>query len=157
MWATPRPLPSRRGLARGSHRVISSTLRSILAMGMDVEVEIAGDCNEIGILAFLDGPDPVPPADIFSADRCCRTDGLQGCHPVFDHGCELDSFFSMIATCTTIMAIMDATGWQAPSPQGDPIVDGTAPTVIAIPWIAPAAKPIKGIARRGHCCRCRRW
>src|SRR5262249_23619054 len=62
----------------------------------DIIRGVAGDGNEIRILAFLDGPAAVAPADIFCPHRCCGTDRLQGCHPVFDHGCELNGFFSVI-------------------------------------------------------------
>src|SRR5260370_25607435 len=60
---------------------------------------IAGDGNEICILAFLDRPPSVAPANIVCAHRCCGTDRLQGCHSVFDHGGELNGFFSVIRPC----------------------------------------------------------
>src|SRR6266850_7264410 len=69
----------------------------------DVGRGIAGDCNEIGKLAFLDGPHSVLPANIFCAHRGCRTDRLQRCHPVFNHSCELYGFFSMIGSCLFAM------------------------------------------------------
>src|SRR5260370_18032099 len=60
---------------------------------------IAGDGDEICILAFLDRSHSVAPANIVCAHRCCGTDRLQGCHSVFDHGGELNGFFPVIRPC----------------------------------------------------------
>src|SRR5260370_17025679 len=60
---------------------------------------IAGDGNEICILAFLDRSHSVAPANIVCAHRCCGTDRLQGGHSVFDHGGELNGFFPVIRPC----------------------------------------------------------
>src|ERR1700704_6317857 len=58
----------------------------------DIACGITGHGDGIGILAFLDGPAPIAPADVFCGHRCGGTDRLQGCHSVFDHGCEFHGF-----------------------------------------------------------------
>jgi hypothetical protein len=97
----------------GAPEVISDNLPALhdkfhaLEFG-DIVRRIAGDGDEIRILAVLNGPDSVPPANIFCANRGCGTDSLEGCHPVFNHGYELYGIFSMIGSWLLAVGLQNA-------------------------------------------------